>query len=273
LELSDGSIVELESQAQSPIPRQGSVHVTKTDGQLTYSEQEQSTKMVYNKIVTPRGGQYQVTLADGTKVWLNASSSLRYPVAFAADERKVELTGEGYFEVAPNPLKPFRVSVHDMQVQVVGTHFNIMSYPEEGAMLTTLLEGEVIVTSPSRGQAKLLPNEQAQLSPGGNMTVIRDVDVDQTVAWKNGHFVFDDTGIETIMRQVSRWYNVDIIYEGDLKDLSFVADVSRQSNVTEILRSMELTGAVSFEIRENTIVVKPGKRTLNNNQNQNMMKK
>ncbi len=262
--LADGTQVELNDESAA-IPQQGVAQVVNTSGTLSYlpdlsAEELSKAETLYNTISTPRGGQYRVTLSDGSHVWLNASSSLKYPAAFTGNERIVELTGEAYFEVAKHEAKPFRVITDNLNVEVLGTHFNVMAYNEEGTAKATLIEGSVRVTAQQETQL-LTPGQQANRSGKGKLTVIEDRNaVAEAIAWKSGMFRFEDASVTTIMRQVARWYAVDIRYEEDLGDLYFSAAVSRQGDVTELLRTMELTGAVWFEINERQITVKRGKK-------------
>ncbi|MBP8114121.1 MAG: FecR family protein [Chitinophagaceae bacterium] len=255
LTLADGSTIILDNAANGNLTEQGNTKVIKLDdGQLAYNTlNEKPTEIVYNTISTPRGGQYQLTLADGTKVWLNAASTLRFPATFSGNERKVELTGEGYFEVAKNAAMPFKVSVNNMTVEVLGTHFNINSYSDEASIKTTLLEGAVKVTNGDAVQM-LSPSNQAQLTADGEIRLNRNVDIEDVVAWKNGIFNFSGTAIENIMRQISRWYDLDVSYEGAISKETFSGVVSRNSNLSQVLKIMEQAG-VKFKIEGKKIIV------------------
>ena len=255
LTLADGSTIILDNAANGNLTEQGNTKVIKLDdGQLAYNTlNEKPTEIVYNTISTPRGGQYQLTLADGTKVWLNAASTLRFPATFSGNERKVELTGEGYFEVAKNAAMPFKVSVNNMTVEVLGTHFNINSYSDEDSIKTTLLEGAVKVTNGDAVQM-LSPSNQAQLTADGEIRLNRNVDIEDVVAWKNGIFNFSGTAIENIMRQISRWYDLDVSYEGAISKETFSGVVSRNSNLSQVLKIMEQAG-VKFKIEGKKIIV------------------
>jgi ferric-dicitrate binding protein FerR (iron transport regulator) len=208
-----------------------------------------------NTIQTPRGGQYQVILPDGTKVWLNAASSLTYPTAFTGGDRAVQLRGEAYFEVAGNKEKPFKVMVGNMQVNVLGTHFNVMAYEDENAIQTTLLEGAVQVTN--GGVSHLLkPGQEGRLDRSSDAFRLLDVDADEAVAWKNGVFQFGGISIETVMRQIVRWYDVDVEYQGRTNE-HFRGTISRSANASEVFKMLELTGAVHFTIDGKKVIVKP----------------
>ncbi|WP_442592071.1 FecR family protein [Pedobacter sp. AW31-3R] len=257
LTLSDGSRIALTAANNGTIANQAGVSVTKTaNGQLVYtiSEADLSTgRDMYNTIETPKGGQFQVNLPDGTKVWLNAASSLRYPVSFSGQQRKVELTGEGYFEVAKNKSKPFTVSAENQEVKVLGTHFNINAYKDEKGIRTTLLEGRVSVNTTS-AQRILTPGQQSLFA--GNSLSIKNVDTDISVAWKNGQFMFNYENLQGIMRQVSRWYNVEIVYKKMPSETKlFWGSISRFENVSEVLHVLELTKTVKFKIEGRRIIV------------------
>lgn len=255
LTLADGSTIILDTAANGKLTQQGNSNIVKlNNGQLAYNTlNEKPTEIVYNTISTPRGGQYQLTLADGSKVWLNAASSLRFPASFTGNERKVEITGEAYFEIAKNASMPFIVSANGLNVEVLGTHFNINSYADEAAITTTLLEGAVKV---SKGNALQLlsPGQQAQVTNNGPIRVSKIIDVEEVMAWKNGSFVFNSTDIENIMRQISRWYDVDVSFDGSISKELFSGIVSRTSKLSQVLKIMERAG-VKFKIEGKRIVV------------------
>jgi ferric-dicitrate binding protein FerR (iron transport regulator) len=258
LTLADGRTVLLNQAQRGVLARQGASQVQKTaDGQLRYAAGAPlaSQPLLYNTVATPRGGQYQLTLPDGSQVWLNAASSLRFPVAFGGAERRVELTGEAYFEVAKDARHPFKVAARGAEVTVLGTHFDVQSYADEPALATTLLEGAVQLRQGTQ-QTLLRPGQQAQAQPDGNIRV-REVDVQHAVAWKNGYFVFNDEPIEGIMRQVARWYDVDVQYRGALTDKDFNGKISRYKDAAAVLRMLELTGAVHFTTQGRRITVQP----------------
>lgn len=261
LTLADGSKISLTDVANGHITKQAGITITKTKaGQLVYTASKTETASgipSYNTIETPKGGQYQVILPDGTNVWLNAASSLRYPAAFSGSERKVELNGEAYFEVAKNPAMPFRIVSKGQVAEVLGTHFNINSYADEPGIKTTLLEGSVrILNLRSNHTAILKPGQQSNTAVSGAVDVT-DVNPEQYIAWKSGKFIFADSNIESIMRQVSRWYNVDIEYRGDITKEKFGGRASRFNNVAELLEILELTDQVHFEINGRRIIVMP----------------
>lgn len=259
LTLGDGSTIVLDSSPNGQLGMQGNTKVIKLDnGQLRYQKgknEENNNTVVYNTIATPRGGQYQVVLADGSVVWLNAASTVKFPTEFRDSLREVTITGEAYFEVAHNALKPFRVKVNNMYVNVLGTSFNIMAYEDEAFINTTLLKGSLKVSSGEN--AKLIkPGQQAKLNSSGNFELIPDADVEEAVAWKNGKFSFNSADIKTIMRQVERWYDVDVVFERE-GDLHFTGELSRFVNVSQLLRKLELTNEVHFRIEKGRITVLP----------------
>jgi len=263
LTLADGSTIILDSAQNGTLSNQGNIKIIKLDdGQLAYDKSavSGSTEVLYNTISTPKGGQYQLTLSDGSKVWLNAASSLRFPATFSGNERKVELTGEGYFEVAHNPSKPFIVTKNNVEIKVLGTHFNVNAYDDEDVIKTTLLEGSVKVTKGNKSTL-ITPGEQAIVSNSSTTTfsinVKKDVDLDEAVAWKNGKFIFQDADIKSIMRQLEHWYDVSVIYDDkEVTNEEFVGSISRNVNISQILQMLEKTGAVKFEITGRTVIVK-----------------
>jgi ferric-dicitrate binding protein FerR (iron transport regulator) len=257
LTLADGSMIDLRAAKNGKLAKQGDMVINKNaDGQIVYANSENnasSQNTGFNIATTPRGGQFQLVLADGTKVWLNAASSIKYPVVFNGNERKVELTGEAYFEVAHDKEKPFRVISNGQEVEVLGTHFNINAYHDEKSAKTTLLEGSVRISS--EGKNKMLkPGEQAHFENGD--ILIADVDVNEVVAWKNGFFQFKDDNIRDIMRQLGRWYDVDIKYEGNLPDREFSGTLSRNANLSQMLDILSFK-KIHFRIEGKTIIVTP----------------
>ena len=256
LTLANGKKISLTDAAQGAIATQAGITITKTaDGQLIYSvgqsEGNTSATTAYNTIETPKGGQYRVQLPDGTAVWLNAQSSLRYPASFySLSERRVELSGEAYFQVAKDKAHPFIVKSSGQTVKALGTHFNISSYADEPAAKTTLLEGLVQLN----GQIMLKPGEQAILPASGEVRVNK-VDLDEAVAWKNGKFIFADENIESIMRKLERWYNVEVSYVGVPSNETFTASISRFDHISKILDKLSYTNNVHFKIEGRRILV------------------
>lgn len=263
--LSDGSEILLDSAANGTLSQQGNIQVQKLEnGLLAYKVNgrllTENDEAFYNTISTPRGGQYQVTLSDGTVVWLNAASSIRFPVVFTGKERKVTITGEAYFEVAKNKQMPFKVAANGSEVEVLGTHFNVNAYDDEASVRTTLLEGSVKVSvsnSTSQQTAKFLkPGQQAGISKEGRIDIISGVDTEEAVAWKNGLFIFNSTDVKSIMRQISRWYNVDVEYRGNV-NLHFTGQLARKDDVSSVFEKMAMTGEVHFTINGKRVIVSP----------------
>jgi len=257
LTLANGKKIILDNANTGVLAKQGSTDIDKTkDGQIIYkafNHGQNDQNITLNTVSTPRGGQYQVVLSDGSKVWLNAVSSLRFPAVFKGKTREVEITGEAYFEVAKNAAMPFVVKTGRFVVEVLGTHFNIMAYNNESFIKTTLLEGAVKVRS-GNSIHFLKPGQQALLNAQGQTQITEDVDVDDETAWKNGLFQFRDAGIEAIMRQAERWYNVTISYEGKIPVKQFTGRISRDVKVSELLNMLKYFG-VNFRIDGKNIIV------------------
>jgi len=276
LTLADGSNIVLDSAHNGALTQQGNTAVIKlNNGQLAYEaasggKLQAASKATYNTIATPRGGQYQVALPDGTKVWLNAASSLKFPTAFTGKERDVELTGEAYFEVAKNASAPFKVHIitHQMlgsdgqgkgssggEVEVLGTQFNVNAYDDEVTIKTTLLEGSVRVAKGS-GHSLLKPGQQAQLDRNGDLHLVPDANTEEAIAWKNGYFQFDEADVRTVMRQLARWYDVEVSYEGPVTERQFGGQMPRGVNLSEVLHILEESN-VHFRIEGKKLVVTP----------------
>ena len=267
LTLANGNQIILDSAGNGALTQQGNIKIIKLDdGRLSYNSlKDKPQEVLYNTISTPRGGQYQVVLSDGSKVWLNAASSLRFPVSFTGDKRAVALSGEGYFEVAHDAGKPFTVSVNGTEVHVLGTHFNINAYSDEATVKTTLLEGSVKVSKGNTGKM-ISPGEQAVTGNNDNVVNpeigVQQVDVDAVTAWKNGRFVFKGDNIQSVMRQLARWYNAEVSYEKNVTNEEFVGVInrSRYDKISDILEMMGKTGTVSFAINGRHITVMPFKK-------------
>jgi hypothetical protein len=244
LTLDNGATIVLDTAANGTLANQGNIKVLKMNGQLAYNKTgNMNVKPVYNTITTANGNQYQLILIDGSKVWLNAASSIRFPTSFTGTERKVEITGEAYFEVTKNPNKPFRVDFKNEagekdEIEVLGTHFNVNTYGDEPDMKTTLLEGSVKIKAGNKIQM-LSPGQQALLSSNG-IEIKKNVDLDQVMAWKNGYFLFDNTDIYTLMRQVSRWYNVEVSFEGKVTPDGFSGKILRNVPLSKFIKVLEL---------------------------------
>ena len=257
LRLEDGSSIVLDNVSNGNVAQQGSTLVIKSGAAISYVEKNSSkgNQLHYNTVETPRGRQYQLVLEDGTKVWLNAASSIKFPVAFIGNERKVEITGEAYFEVAKNKERPFRVMCNGSMVEVLGTHFNINSYADEESINTTLLEGSVKVVK-GNAQRIIKPGEQAQVANDGSLRTLTSVNTEEVVAWKNNNFLFDNTDVKRLMRQLSRWYNVDVVFKGTTDEsLKFNGSISRTATLAIVLKMLESTGDVNFVIEGNKLIV------------------
>jgi len=265
LTLANGSKITLDDAATGQLAKQSGVTITKAaNGKLIYTIENAPSnstglaQQAYNTIETPRGGQYQVNLPDGSKVWLNAGSSLRFPTNFTGNLRSVELTGEAYFEVAKNAQKPFRVLSNSQVVEVLGTHFNISSYIDDSSVKTTLLEGSVKVLSTKSNQSKLLkPGQQSNINYSDNSIDVQTVDTEEVVAWKNGYFLFVDEDLKSIMSKLARWYNVDVEYTGNVDNLRFGGMVSRSRDLAQALKIIEQTGNVKTKIEGRRVTIMP----------------
>ena len=285
LTLASGQEISLGDSARGPLTVEGNMQVVQLDsGQLAYVDGSKAGENAgkapenaagYNTLATPRGGQYKVTLPDGTRVWLNSASRLRYPTAFTGATRRVELSGEAYFEVAKNSRQPFTVATAGMAVNVLGTDFNLNAYSDEDSIRTTLVDGAVRLVNDGNA-LEIHPGEQGSLardekqdslardekqgSPArdGKRMVVSRPDVQEVLAWKNGEFVFYSQPIQVIMRQVSRWYDVDVEYRGAPPTTLFTGDIARASKASALLEMLETVGDVHFEIGEHKITVLSG---------------
>ena len=247
LQLGDGTVVVLNDANNGFQSKQQNVKLLVQNGEITYQSIGKQSHLIYNTVTTPKGGQFKLVLNDGTKVWLNAASSIKFPMAFSGKERLVELTGEGYFEVAHDTSKPFKVVLPNIgQVDAIGTTFNINAYIEENILKTTLLEGKVKVAFGQKTDY-LNPGQQAQFFQNGQFHIMNQVALEEVVAWKNGQFIFKQMNVEDIMRQISRWYEIEVIYHGAVSKETFSGIVNRNSNLMEVLKIME-EGGVRFKI-------------------------
>ncbi|RPD38705.1 FecR family protein [Chitinophaga barathri] len=259
LTLANGATILLDEAADGTLAQQGGSNVVKLgNGQLAYVGGTGETGgNMYNVIATPRGGQYRIALSDGTQVWLNAASSIRYPAVFSGDERKVEITGEAYFEVAKNEKKPFKVAINkSTEINVLGTHFNVNAYEDEQDIRTTLLEGKVSI-SVFQNQQVLKPGQQGTVIYGntGGFVKVQDVDTEEAVAWKKGMFCFKNADLRTVMRQLSRWYDVEVAYEGGNNGAVFEGKIQRELNLSDVLEALRKNN-VQFRIEGRRIIVK-----------------
>jgi transmembrane sensor len=256
LTLSNGTRIMLNDAKNGKLAVQGSASVVKlANGELKYNQNGTTEGApVYNTMSTPRGGQYKLQLPDGTIVMLNSESSITFPIAFKGKVRNVSLTGEAYFEVAKNKKMPFHVSFGDQQVEVLGTHFNISAYKDQPVYKTTLLEGSVRISRGKENQL-LVPGQQAIYKSDGQAFAVNEVDIEDVIAWKNGLFQFDNTELEQVMLQLSRWYNVEVEYDGPKPVLNFTGAVKRDNNLSRVIKILESTGGVKFTIDGNKIIV------------------
>lgn len=247
LTLADGKKILLTNATNGMLAEEGGVKITKTaDGQLVYTIADEGKQSVgkYNRIETPVGGQYELQLPDGTRVWLNAASSLKYPASFSSlKQRSVELTGEAYFEVAKDKTKPFLVKSKGQEVEVLGTHFDVNAYPDEQSIRTTLIEGSVKLN----GQLTLKPGQQSVLNDG--KFNVKEVNANDAADWKNGEFVFNNESLTSILKKAARWYGVEIVYTNELARIpTFTGSVSRSENISSVLNMLEETSNVRFSI-------------------------
>lgn len=263
LTLSDGAQVVLDSIGNGIIDTEGNVKIVKLeDGRLSYSvtEHKQTLKTEYNTITTPRGGQYQITLPDGTGVWLNSASSITFPTSFNGNERLVKISGEAYFEVThqhskeSTELMPFVVEVATSRITVLGTRFNVNAYADEEALRTTLVEGSVKISN-GKNTTLIIPGEQASLKLGEANYKIVHPDIEEVLAWKNGKFLFRNANAQSIMRQLSRWYDIDIRSTEDLSGISFSGGISRKDRIEKLLELLELDGRLKFTMNGNVLTV------------------
>lgn len=276
LTLADGSTIVLDNEKDGVVAQEGNAKVVKLkNGQLMYAKADDrlanaNAPVAYNTLSTPKGGQYNIELPDGSKVWLNAASSITYPTVFDAKERKVQVTGEAYFEVAKlvtvkeGKRVPFLVDIKNKttggnvgRVQVLGTHFNINAYDDEEAVKTTLLEGSVKLSSMVNGEWSMLqPGEQSSISQTSHVSQPIPVQTDEVMAWKNGVFHFENADIKTVMRQVARWYDIEVVYKRSLdKDDPLFFEVTRNTNLSDVLRVLNLAGGATYSIQDKKIIV------------------
>lgn len=258
--LANGNRIYLDSAGTGTLVTQQNVHVIKNEkGEVVYqrSDNTPQREIAYNSLFNPRGSKViTLALSDGTKVWLNSESSLRYPTAFTGRTREVEITGEAYFEVAHDAAKPFYVKKGDMNVQVLGTHFNVNAYEDEEAIKVTLLEGSVSVQQTTGNKQSLIikPGQQASVI-NGQMSILNGLDLDEVIAWKEGQFISTNTDISTIMRQIARWYDVEVVYQDKITD-KYTVHVSREVPVSKLFQFLEMSGGVRFKIEGKKVIVK-----------------
>jgi transmembrane sensor len=259
LTTASGNEIILDNTTNGIVSKEGNTEAIKQTNQLVYNESSKALPEVetYNTLRTQKGRKFQLILADGTKVWLDAASSLTYPIAFAGMQRKVKATGQVYFEVAKDPAKPFIVEAAGTSVQVLGTHFNVNAYDDETTMKTTLLEGIIKITR-NNNSSMLKPGQQAviNVSEPGPIKVNNAVDLDAVMAWKNGLFQFTNADLTTVLRQLSRWYDMDIVYEGKIPKREFEGKIGRDLNLSQVLKLLEKV-QVRFRIEGNKLIAQP----------------
>lgn len=263
--MGNGSQLVLDSSKRGVLTNIGSTQVVSMGkGKLAFQQKGEKTQNMlspedsspeYNILVTPRGGDYMIILPDGTKAWLNAASSLRFPTVFAGNERKVELKGEAYFEVAKNKDKPFIVKSGNMEVQVLGTHFDVDAYGDNSTDKVTLLEGAVRVVQTDSHLSQLLqPGEAAQMEKQRNIQLIKHADIEEAIAWKNGLFLFHNTDIHDVLLQLSRWYDIQVVYNGNIT-AGLNGMISRNTSLSQVLNMLEYTSKVKFVIEGRKVIV------------------
>jgi len=257
LTLSNGNRILLDTGMSGQLLQKGGLRINYKEGKVAYQAGNPAdADIAYNTLSTARGGEYQLVLPDGTKVWLNAASSLRYPTAFNANERRVELTGEAYFEVAGKKNQPFLVTVGAMNVRVLGTEFDIMAYPEEGRKATTLVQGAVKVENGNEAQ-RLEVGEQAIVTEDRALSVASHVNVESVIAWKSGFFQFSHMDIKTMMREIARWYDVEIVYQREDLSGEYGGRISRKLNLSELISLLEGNGVGHFKMEGRKLTVLP----------------
>lgn len=254
--LGNGRRIKLDNARHELLAREGDTRINSSGGTIVYDASvvagAENQEISYNTIVTPRAGQFQVILPDRSHVWLNAASSIRFPAVFGKGRREVEISGEAYFEVAKDKSRPFVVRSGMQRIEVLGTHFNIMAYLDEKSIKTTLLEGSVRVSA-GRESHLLTPGQQSSLKEKFSVT---EVDTEEAVAWKNGLMLFANEDLKTVMRRISRWYDVDIAYQGEIPERIFTGGISRSSRLSELLKILELND-IHFVVRDKKITVMP----------------
>lgn len=255
--LADGEKVDVEWLADTSRYKVDGIEVATAEGKIRYVGDEQRTEVKYNTIMIPRGGEYQVELSDGTKVWLNAETQLRVPTTFVGAERRVRLKGEAYFDVTKNDRQPFIVETELGEVKVYGTQFNVKFYPEEKEIKTTLVEGNIGFKSERVAEVRIKPGFQLKLTEGSKKPEVKPVKIYNEIAWKNRQFCFESEKLEDIMTMLERWYNVEIVFEDPtLKDLKFTGTLNRYDKINTMLRFFEEGVDVTFSVEDSLIKVK-----------------
>ncbi|WP_036692538.1 FecR family protein [Pedobacter glucosidilyticus] len=260
LTLANGEKIILKEQNNELLSKEAGLMVYNSkEGALVYkagAASSTSEAITYNTISTPRGGQYKLILEDGSKIWLNAASSIKFPTRFDSKQRKIEISGEVYCEISKDPKRPFRVSYGNQMVEVLGTQFNINAYIDEKITKTTLIEGSIRLANTQTLQSKLLtPGDQARMTSVNNQLNVNRVDIEEVIAWKEGYFMFNEEPLESIMRKVSRWYDVEVVYKSGIPQKKLGGKISKFNNVNELLDVLAATGSVKFEIQGRRIIV------------------
>jgi transmembrane sensor len=254
LTLADGTRVILDSLGNGMVAEQHGTQVLLKDGSLSYNASN-ANAVTYNTMATPNGRQFSIQLPDGSKAWLNAASSITYPTAFIGDERPVSITGEVYFEVVKDARRPFKVKVNDnTEIQVLGTSFNVKAYAGDASINTTLLEGAVRLQAYERVQ-KLVPGQQTLVKPNGDIELVNNADIQKTMAWKNGLFNFQDESLEEVMKQLERWYDIQVKYIGDPPRKKFFGELGRDLTLAQVIETLQEIG-IQFHIEGRTLIVR-----------------
>jgi hypothetical protein len=251
--LNDGKSLLLDSTKSGILARQGETTLVISNGVLTYKAEGKAGGVSFNTVRTPNGAQYHLRLADGTDVWLNAASSLRFPTAFQGADRIVAITGEAYFEVAHDAAKPFRVQTNGSQVEVLGTRFNVNAYEDGGQWKTTLIQGKVRVTR-DKAKVVLLPGHQARLNAVTGRFDVKAANIEEALAWKNGNFQFENTDIKTVMNQIARWYNVEVVFKDGIPEGHYRFIIPRNTPVSSLITILN-AGGIECKLEDKRIIV------------------
>lgn len=262
--LADGRRINLDSTANGDVAKEGSTAIRKSNEQILYEvegKQAGHSEITWNTVATARGNQYKLVLPDGSSIWLNAESSVRFPVAFNGKERRVEVTGEVYLQVKHNSAMPFTVVANGVEVRDLGTEFNVNAYANEDNIQTTVVEGSVSVNGQwsmvNKKPTVVTPGQQAVISSGaGAIQLIKDSDVDAAIAWKKGQFMFAGNNIQSVMRQLERWYDLEVTYAPNVTSEEFIGTITRYTNISAVLKMLERTGTVHFEVQGRKVFVK-----------------
>jgi ferric-dicitrate binding protein FerR (iron transport regulator) len=253
LTLADGTQVVLDSLGNGVVAAQQGTNVVLNNGQLQYHTTDNHLQASYNTLEIPRGRQFQLVLPDGSKVWLNAASSIRYPTVFTGKDRIVEISGEAFFEVQKDNAKPFMVRLNNSIIEVLGTSFNVNAYEQENAVKTTLVEGALRVNANNSRQT-IRPGQQAQVYADAPVRVMNTIDVSQVTAWKNGYFDFNDVDLPVMMRQLERWYDITVVYEGKVPDVTFKGKMDRNVQLSDVVSFLKNFG-INANLQDRKLVI------------------